>query len=537
MTTQIEFFTDTELSDISKIRIYDSLQKQNDYFDSLTKVTVSGAFKGFDEPILIYEDVASAIGHSYGRFKIGTKYYYFYVVDVRQDTPGKTWIYYRLDYWETARLQFGATLGRGFITRTSFVPGCATPYDPKYYTFVKRQWISNRTNPLDSEVFPDIIFFARDSERNECRVGYIRGPFTNTELMLILNGNWMEYLAPVGISGTPYWTAADISGAWFTPPIIDIDDYTESMGWIKMAGRDGNFAGNTLVSLYPTSSQVTHFDNLIYDLHTSWEFITDNAHTTVIKDLEGNIVYQFDYGRTIEELRFELSVSPTSCKWVVYKRGSDDSVFFTFPCSTLDVFTDSYMEYFARERDFDISTRELNCKKDLVSGMSGGASGAVSGAVTGALLGSAVPGIGTAIGAIAGAGAGLIGGAITSGADAAVSTYFNPQEQAIKDRYMKNAVDPLAIVGSNLVKFLFSGSRFCGVFQYEVDPDTKSRIESDVAEFGHYTSRAVSSGEGYIADDARLKGDFVINGSIPENWKAAIQNRFSTGVHIIKRGS
>ena len=541
MTTQIDFFADAELSDISKMRVYESLQKQNDFFDSLDKITVTGAFKGFDEPILIYEDVASAIGHAYGRFRIGTKYYYFYVVDVRQDTPGKTWMRYRLDHWETARMQFGVTLGRGYISRSSLVEPCATPYDPKFHTLVKRAWIS-RHDPDATRVMPDVVFFAHKSDTNDSRIGYIGGPFTDEELSLLLNGKWMEFLNPLE-DGKPHWTAADITGAWFTPPLIDISDWGVADGWKKLDGRDGRFADNTMISIFTADTHdVIDFKNLSYVLSTTvhHQFKTDETHTSVIKDLEGNVVYQFEFGRIFEhDIILELSVSPTSAKWIAYDKrfGYNGPNIFTFPCSAMDVFIDSYIEYFARERDFDISTRGLNAKKDLTSAFVGVGSSAVSGALTGALVGAA----GGPIGAAGGAVLGGLGTIIGAGLDYGTNAYFNPKEQEIKDRYYKNSVDPLAIVGSNLLYFLFTGTHECGLFMYEVDADTKARIVSDIEEFGQYTTRAVSSGEPYIAlpehvDEARLRGDFVVNGSIPEAWKAAIQQRFSTGVHIMKRG-
>lgn len=536
--TDFEFFTNSVFTDRSVLAIYDSLEAQNNYFDSLPKETREGIFKGFDSPILIHADLETCLGLSYFRFKRSDKWYYAVVTDVREDTPNKCWVSFRLDVWQTARHQFSAQLGRGYISRSSLVAPCATPYNAKYYKFVKKRWISNRTQAA-YQVWPDIIFFARKSSTNDCRVGYIRGPFNDNELSLILNGKWMEYLRPKD-EGNPYWTAADIQGAWFTPPIIDITQYPQEAGWLTLSGRDGNFANKTIVSIFPSdSSEVRGFANLYYEISKNDlnEFITDNTHTTVVKDLEGNIIYQFDFGRTFnDKLRFDLSVSPTSCKWLVRQEGSEP-INFTFPCSTLDVFTDSYVEYFARERDFDISTRELNNKKTLISGVSGGAAGAVSGAVTGALLGSAVPGIGTAIGAVAGLGAGIIGGAITSGTDVAVNNYFNPQEQAIKDDYYKNAIDPLSIIGSNLINFLFIGTQYSGIFEYEIDADTKARIESDITTFGQYTTRAVASGESYLSDGAKLKGEFIVKGDMPENWKAEIQRTIAAGVQIRKLGA
>lgn len=544
--TDIEFFENTELSDISKIRIYDDLAGQNAYFSGLTKKTVQGQYKGFTQPLLVYEPIEDAVKYAYGRFKLGTYWYYFFVTDVQQDTAGKSWISYRIDYWETTRYQFGTSLGRGTISRSSMVEPCATPYNAKYMKKLRRRKVS-RFVDMDTWVsdgfnVPDIVFFYRDHTSNINRIGYVSqgsSGFTYDEKSLIFSGKWPSFLRSDGEI-----TESDIVGAWFTPPIVEIDLYELNSGWRLLNGKDGKFTNKTILGEYPSdgtgTSTIIPLSGNFLPKGVLGHYSTNSTQTAVITDLQGNIVYQFDFNRDYSDYDMGaiLSISPTACKWLVSTPESltlgNGTKSFSYPNIPIDLFIDQYTEYFARQRQFDINTRELNAKKNLTSGIVGGATNALAGAATGAMVGSVVPGIGTAIGAGVGAIAGAFGGLITGGAQYGTDQYFNPQEQAITDDYYKNAVDKLAIIGSDLFNFLFLGSVRDGVIQFEFDDDTKARIESDIAEFGQYTSRSTENGESFIGNDARLKGDFIINGNIPESWKAGIQSRFSTGVHIIK---
>ena len=541
--TEFQFFTGCDFTDRSILPLFTSETAQNNYFDSLEKVTKYGQFKGFQSPILLQEPLADCVGLSYFRFRIDDKWYYAITTEVMQDTGGKTWVHYRLDYWQTCRNQFGIRLGRGYISRSSEVEPCATPYNAKYMKRIYRKFIngSHLEDPSMIQYAPcDVIFFARRTQDNVNYVGYIKGPFNNKERQFFKDGTWSSHIqAKQGV----YFNTGDIQGVWFSPSIIrsgtsvDPFSYYKDHGWrVSQSNETGLFEGNAMVT--DVNDYYTDFRNVkevMLPNSIIRNHVTNNTKTSIIKDLEGNLVFQFDYGRIYSgDLNAELSVSPTSCKWLCWigtDRGNPEAAF-TFPCSSLDYYVDSEKEYYARDREFDISTRELNNKKDLISGISGGGASAVSGAVTGALLGSAVPGVGTAIGAGAGLVAGVIGGAITSGTEAGVSNYFNPQEQEIKDRYYQNALDVLSIVGSNFINFLYDGSMNCGLFEYEADADTKVRIESDVATFGQYTSRGVSSGESYLTNGAKLKAEFVIIGDIPERWKGNIQQQIASGITV-----
>lgn len=544
--TTIEFFNNNELSDISKIRIYDDLNGQNAFFNGLDKKTVQGQYKGFTEPLLIYEGIEDAVKYSYGRFQIGSNWYYFFVTDVQQDTASKSWVYYRLDYWETTRYQFNASLGRGTLSRSSMVAPCATPYNSKFMVLKKHKYLGRGRETLLFYAACDVVFAARRSDDNKNYFGYIKGPFTNTEKNLLLSGEWISKIKYEQVQEAHFFAPGDVQGVWFTPSLIE--GWTEYFqhGWEQawVDGTGGPFDGKCLLSHgTPDTLFYRGISGTLITASEMNEYATDNTHTGVIKDLEGNIVFQLEYGRTyIRDIQAELVIGPTSAKWLCMGNSQEEPMnfetYFTLPCSTLDYFIDSEKEYYARERQFDIQTRELNSKKNLTSGVvnsgASGLSGAATGALVGASLGSIIPGPGTLIGAGVGALAGVLGGTITAGAQKGLDNVYNPQEQAIKDQYYHNALDTLAIVGSNLTQFLFSGSLEFKIAQYECDPDTLARIESDIAEYGQYTSWAVPSGESYLGNDARLKGDFIVLGSIPESWKGGIQQRISTGVHVIK---
>lgn len=530
--TDFEFFQQSELSDISKIRIYDDLAGQNAFFSGLTKKSVSGQYKGFDSPFLINDTLTNAIQYSYGRFKLDGKWYYFFVTDVSQSTQSKTWVAFRLDLWETCRYQFGIILGRGTISRSSMVEPCATPYGPKFMIRVLSKNIGRPHGDLSSV---DILFSARRTGENKNYFGYIKGPFTNKEIGYLISGEWLTKLQ---YDNQNAFDSGDLQAAWFSPALISSFDPYYNHGW-KLAGvvEPDVFNGKCMLSKGEDADdgwlQLTALAISEYDLN---RFVTDETHTGIITDLDGNIVHQLDFKRTYSSnMIAKLVISMTSAKWVVSYSDGEDRIHFTIPCDGMDYFIDSESEYFARVRQFDIDTRELNNKKNLISGVTGGASNALSGAAAGAMIGSVVPTVGTLVGAGAGALAGALGGIITGGAQYTQESYFNPQEQAIKDSYYHNALDTLSMVGSNFFDFLITGvsTRF-GLYYYEYDPDTKQRVEDDIAAFGHYTSRATDSGESFIGAGAKLKGDFIILGSIPESWKAGIQARISSGVHIVK---
>lgn len=523
--TEFEFFTDTDFTDRSILPIFDSLEDQNDYFDAQTKIEKEGNFKGFNNPIILFEPLETCIGLSYFRFKINDKWYYAITTDVAQDTPGKTILSYRLDYWQTARYQFDIKLGRGYVNRSSHAPEGLAHRDSRYTTIKRAHTISTIGFYTYS-----LVYFARTEDTNLNRIGVI--DLLPMQIMRdgLFNSSW--------IRGIDY-NDDEIKAAWIFPKFTDTETL-EDANWVrKSTSVPETWKYNTWemgsAPKYIGAYQIVE-PEVLFNIRSTKKKIM------VILDNDGSVVYQFELGRDYSEnktkgLWVQLEISPTSAK-LVYTLGSDKTeatvnpALFSISGQALDLYIDSYNEYFARQRQFDLDQRANNTQKNITNGIAGVFGAGVEGALSGALIGAAGGPIGAGLGGLLGAGISLIGTGIQAAAD---TNYNNPREQAALDTFYKNQVDRQSFVGSHLYGNSY-GIYICqvgGLYEVEVDPVTASEIDNDIETYGEYCSIATDDGEDWVLPGA-LRGEFVIKGNVPESWKGEVQRNIASGVTIKK---
>lgn len=531
--TEFEFFTDTDFTDRSILPIFDSLEDQNDYFDAQTKIEKEGNFKGFNNPIILFEPLETCISLSYFRFKINDKWYYAITTDVAQDTPGKTILSYRLDYWQTARYQFDIRLGRGYVSRSSHAPKGLAHRDARYTT----------VTPYNEDMYAkrvQMIYFRRGSSStdNKNHIGIVTD--VPTYKQYIFNGLWIKQL-------NNDWSESDILGAWFIPAFFTEADLL-AKNWNRLSADTSLMKGNTFeTELDSTNPAPAEFipPNALRNR------VTTNKDIYVITDMDGSIIYQFNFGRDYSEngvkgVYAQLDISPTSCcfRLICAKKtttSTDNYSEVEVLCSLfgqgIDVFIDAEHEYFTRQRQFDMQVRANNVSKNITNSIGNVGSGAVEGALTGGLIGAA----GGPIGAVGGAVIGGLTGVATSLIGGAIDTnYNNPREQEALDNYYKVQADTLSIVGSHLFLNCFAspGSlgeviyRF-GVYKVSVDPITAAEIDEDISTYGEYCTIATADGEDWLLPGA-LRGEFVIKGNVPESWKGEVQRNIASGVTITK---
>ena len=500
--TTVEIFKNCNIDNISRVSSYSTLSNQNLYYEGLitagSGVQLVGTFRNIGEPILLPLSFDSVIQYNYGRFKTGDIWYYFSIVDLESVNGGKTRISYKLDCWETARLQMNVSLGRGMIRRSSYNFGL--------YKKSEIQPIRSSYNKLD--------LFNQNLGSNICVLIFYRDSSSNTnniyELDLeydvldkIVKCKWNEFLNVI-----PGYADSNIIGAWISP----ISAKTlKSIFWETVNDENQYWKLYKMVdtSFYLGFSGYLNLSNTI---------LSNDTQTDSICDMRGNIIWSCPYQKTYTtECQVILDISPTTCKWSCKLASSEfyDHEF-TIPCEPLSNFTDSYLEYFVRQRETDINTRKLANQKGLASGIVSSGSAAGIGGITSGAVGAGMGGLSV----------------ISSIGNYAIGEYYGPKEQAITDKAYEKANDELSLIGDSIASLLLKTGCGVKIIRETYDSYTNLRIANEVANQGHSVDIMSNNCQQYYTI-GYMSGEFEILGNIPESWKVQIKSRFEGGVKIV----
>lgn len=517
-----------------------SLTAQNNYYNSLSKKTVSARFNKIGDPFLISGDIEDLIGYSYGRILMNGFYWYFQISDMNVNAQGQTVISYTIDAWESLRYQKNLKLGAGEISRysrASNVRLLRSPITPSTYK-VEDVTMRNYKSGGDSWSKPCVLGIVRNNDSDWCTLVCQNTLMNSSNYVLINPSAIAKYISDAILGSGKLITNGQIMGLWyssFTPLLTNdawhnsgtndvwyfqVTDSNRSMDALK--GRIG-----MCPSVYGTMAKARNSPTEEY----------------YISDERGNMIYRFpdnaDVGATTY-IDMVLNMSMTSCQWIgTMPVQPDDSSticydYFEIPCEPLDYYTDAWTTYQATQRQIDIDSRNLQMNSNLTGSLAGIGTSAVSGAV----LGSVVPGIGTAVGALAGG----IMGAVSSLTGYASSAYNSPKQQEILDRSYKSARDDISMNGNGVNGALMMALEYgygtpspwnvcgAGIKRRVYDELTASAIEDEQDVYGYYVDIMTDNVDSYIRDGAFQCSCEVLN--CPSSFGAQVQNRLANGVYF-----
>ena len=519
---RVQLFSNPKMDNAGRMSNFSNTGEQIAYFNSLTgRVFDNVRIPQMGEPFVLEMPWYDAIGYNYGRFFTDTgessssPWIYFSIADFQGVTESKTRIYYNIDYWESARYQMGATLGRGHVTRSGIPDNAGrkmNPFPPRYTSSVKCgnvAWMRDYCG----------VAFVHLNESNEDR---IYASNTGYDGMTEDDFKDLTWLYRLGVNSN------EVIGAWFSPQSFSFSDSQ----WTPIE------AGGNPIGAYcqykdfraSTSLGGPKFSS---GGNPSAPFQDDYASVVMVGS-ENEILWECglrDWRRAqgqAPSIGITLVVSPSSAyircrvsaKNIVPEEfsGANTDIeslegMFSIPLSSYTVFNDAYTEYVNTQRQYELEARNLTNERQLASSLSSAGSGAIGGA----LIGSVIPGVGTAIGALAG---GAIS-AVTSGINYGLSASFNEREQAINDAYYKRQQDSFS-AGA------FSPSdvslrRPAWYISY-IDDKTKEQYDNAVATAGYYYDADVADMEPWV-QTGPLTADVEVLGAIPDLWKAGIKER------------
>lgn len=512
MILKLQLFNNTFTDNHNHIGKFADLNAQNTYFENLPKLEMDGNFNKIGDEIVITGDYSVMAGYNYGRFKYHNIWYYFSVIDYRVANETKLHIVYSLDYYETARYQFDISIGKGTINNIT------TEYDvikkiPKEYNGLGKRI----ETPISVSDMAGILLYVHRSSNNTSEIYYYNDA-RNNFFTKVLSGSIFDIFVTNHIIDS----YDDIRGCWLLPSmfyglindnptdwnyVITEDDYNIR----RYAGYNPDNLGGTL------SIRIKR---------------TDEEYT-IFKDCRGSEIWQSPngyYQDEIKTIKYRLDLSSNSC---VVRLFTDDNVnkdnIVSLSLETMDVFNDAFTEYNARQRFADIENRQLTKEQNAwMSGLNIG--GQILGGTVGGLA-TAGP-VGAGVGAVIGATSGIIG---TVGGYL-VDEYYGNKQQDVIDHQYRNAYDNLLLQG-NGVSLLYMNYLRCGFYEVKYVTDLGyPRKEKSIETYGYNVNQHYPNIQNYIdylmsvSGEHYLRGNFEINGHIPDNWKQKIKDRFNGGV-------
>ena len=512
MILNLQLFNNTYTDNHNRIGKFNNLTEQENYFNNLPKITMDGNFNKIGDGIVITGDYSSMAGYNYGRFRYHDFWYYFSVIDYRVINETKLQIEYSLDYYETARFQFDMFIGKGTINNIT------SEYDvikkiPKEYNGLGKR----KETVVWNSFMAGLILYVHRSSDDTNNIYYLHDSMINFFNKIIKN-NVFDIL----IDNNLIDTYDDIRGCWLLPAMF--------YGIISSHPNDWEepIQNNNEVQRYKGNSA----DNLggTITIHLKR---TDEEYT-IFKDSRGMEIWQVPNGYYMDEdkvLTYRLDISVNSCvmKILTDSDNVNRDTIISLPLETVDVFNDAFTEYNTRQRFADIENRKISNEQQLSSGLINIGGTITQGAVSGAMVGGP-------IGAAVGAGIGTVGSLAGSIGGYFLNDYYGNRQQDILDKQYTNAFDNLLLQGNGISCFYTSYFK-CGFYNVKYETDLGyPRIEKALETYGYEVNQHYPNVQNYInylmslSGEDYLRGNFEINGHIPDNWKQKIKERFNGGV-------
>ena len=495
--------------------LFSSLNVQNAWFNAINEsnkyVVDDLNYIRVGDPILIERPLDEIIDYTYGRMTFGSKWIYFSVVDAQANLEDQSFIYIKVDSWNTLRYQSGITLGRGQISRrNNFTGRPRQPHNPikttLSHTYIIGEqdycWAIGCYTPKD-DTFGILEYFAFPvkSDNSTITIAGQSKPAPNFSMLVGCLFDDVMDIPP-----------ANIKALWLTPvgpcPISETVNpwIVEENIWVL--STSSSYAWYRAVM---PKTEILNFSVNIY---------TDEMHTGGFVDRKGNPVFTLPYGKSLNSVKAQLRISAQTCQVDLYGSNpvtdTPNELKCSIECEPISFTLDQYSQYFSGQRQIEIERRNLQSEQAFMSSVANVGNSAIWGGIAGGMAGAA-----------AGALVGLGGSIISLGAE----NNYNPKFQAITDREYQCMPDSMSIVGTCITDFLEGYTGYYG-FELVADNYSMDRMYKDIEEGGCYVQETVDNADQYVTEGA-LQGDFLIVGAGTESMKAQIAERFRSGVKMV----
>lgn len=530
--TDLQLFKNCKIDNINRVSSFSTVEAQNAYYAGLISNqngidSTAINFQRMGDPIVLKHEYDEVLNYNYGRIKLKDVWYYFSITDLRVVQKELTQIIYRIDPWETARLQMNLTLGRGLVER-----GTITDDNIKYWLpqneLQPRLMNYSETTLFDTAQWSDF--------NNEISIITVTGhKYTNMNINMIklkqgatiydfmknFNlGNVLKH-DPRNVYDGEDYKLSDLRGAWVVPISYGISSRT--VHFIDQGGISDNADyGYTLYGLEGRTGPDRNYAlNFHFDLKTP--LYHRDTERTFITDLRGVEIYTPPYGAEYSgKVYVEANVSYNTCSFRCYINNdkTDPSKRFTIMGEPLPVMGDAFNEYFTRQRQTDIEGRRIARNDQLAKGLLSTATSTATGYILG--------GIGGAGGSSAGVAGG--GSIVESLGGYMIDKHItSPKQQAMLDNHYRAQRDELELTGDG-----FWAYNPLKIVTETWDEYSQTRFDNYIAVNGYSVNHYLTDCSSFYVPNGTLKGDFEIDGNVPESWKVAIREKFLKGVRIIE---
>lgn len=528
--TTLQLFKNCKIDNINHVSSFGSTAEQNTYYQGLIaegnglNLTALN-FKHLGDPINIKGDYDELFTYNYGRIKIKDTWYYFSVYDISYIRDEITQIHYRFDPWETVRCQHGATLGEGFVERGKITAGNVTHWIPQ--TDIQPRTLKyTRTNLFDSSDTVNrgdgvsILTVCGNSSTN-MNINMITLKPTANIYDFLMKVKWADILSedPLNLVGDEF-AISDLRGAWVIPFTYGIS--------ARVDHKHELVHTNYGCDLYGVENRTGPDRNYALDFNFDLKgpLFHRDTERTFLTDMRGTEIYTPPYGvEYTGKVHVKANVSYNSCIFRCYINGdrTNPEKRFTIMGEPLPVMGDAFNEYFVRQRQTDIEGRRIARNEQLAKALTGAITGGAQAGVMGGIAGGGLQQAG--LSAVAGGGGAVVGSLINYGLD----THFGHQQQTLLDSHYRAQRDELELTGD--APWVYEGVK---IVKEEWDEWSRTRFENYIAVNGHKVHHYLTNCSPFYVSGGTLKGDFTINGNIPDNWKQEIRQRFRTGVRIVE---
>lgn len=520
----VKLFKNSKVDGITRLGNWASKTAQFSYFDGLAGAkTYDVKTVKFGDPLRINDKLNNLLGYGYGYIDYGDGFRYFFTVgDLEFVTETLTDIHYTIDCYDTALYQTNIKFKRATITRYPEQLGNSRyPMKPIYNDY------SQRFHPIRYGLA--MMFTPENGKSVYC------GLFVNKTLQMsnkqflgeIGSGEWLEWLNnSVGLVDNNFKILAsdiyvmnivpifgDLTTTFYQQklPNIPIGDYaphyhtTNSEFWVSDFGAITN-------NYIP----IRNFGKSYWDSDSSENSIESHY---AIRDMRGNVIFTADdeCQYTIDEMNIVFS-STSIDLMLSFTRNATEKMYINIPGEIADLYSDTWLEYRYRQRQYDIELRNMQLEQQFVAGMASTGTNVLSGAMMGGMAG---------LGASAGAGLSIATGAISTVGNYVIGSYYGNRQQNIIDRQVKASSDTLKQRGNN-VSF-FAPLDLCGPCIETYDTTSLMEYENDYESNGYYCNFPVKNFKTYIKNGP-ITADVEILGDIPVAWKEQIHDRLLRGV-------
>jgi len=512
MNLQARFYRDLGFSKISRnVPFASSKTIMDNYFNANSVYSEQVVFNKIGEPIKINRSIFEALTWSYGSIGDGNQRIYFFVDSIDVLTDESVSVNYTIDAYATKFFEVSLNEGH-VIRRYNSGNRPRQPFSPIDMT------ATTYSLEAGGQAGGTIFFAFKQSMNPYSGIGYgcMYGDVEIVERNEWLNQSWKDYL---------HITDADVTGLWFCPLRIQPTPST-TWGWTQLPVSNINgwvtFSSGHIAN--GTKMPIRNFTfNTIY---------TDELHIGGIVDGKGNMVYSLPFGRSANTMKVQLRISLQSCQLECNLSNKEErtshleGMSFNLACEPIDFFIDSFSEYSARQRQYDLQNRDMQSKISMYQGIGGSLSG---GATTGAIGAAGGGAAGGAIGAIAGVVTGIAGALVNRGID----NYYAPKITELNDNYYKLQIDTLSLSGTSISRFFDNPDESFNarVFQLSADTYSINRMNTDINTNGCYVDETNANVQSLVGANRPLKlGAISITGNLVSDWKQQIENRLFNGV-------